>query len=144
MVQVIGDVKTQKASGAAFEEAVRGKNSLTPQQQLVALIKNQLDQVNSTLDEQKQPPNDYFRSSAVLNLLLGNLRAEYHSITTRSKEQGTHSLFGQLVALEIKAIEHCVSSGCITQAKSLLNEIQEWVRPTACTQRARTRVYAYA
>ena len=110
------------ACGAVFDAVAKPVvNFMAPQERLHALVNEQLIYADQALNARELPPADFFKSSAILQELskgLKKVRSEENAAT------GGHSLFSQLISLELEVIDPCVRSGCISQADKIVDALK--------------------
>lgn len=98
-----------------------GRKRLSPQSRLSRLVRSKVRQIENTLRDNEDRPTPYFWSRTVLSELSRELKKSHHNQTKGYKR---YTLFGQLIANEIAAINRCVEGCCKNQADKLYEDLK--------------------
>tara|TARA_B100000508_G_scaffold132446_1_gene121396 strand:+ start:1024 stop:1488 length:465 start_codon:yes stop_codon:yes gene_type:complete len=100
--------------------AMQNRNDKTPQGRLEFIVAQALFRIDAEVGKRESPPHEFFKSAVVLEELRGAL-SDYRS--AQMKKEG-YTVFTQLIASEITAIDDCLSGSCIAKANSALEAYQ--------------------
>ena len=101
--------------------AMPARNDKTPQGRLEFIVAQSLFRIDAELEARKNPPHEDFKASVVLE----GLRDQLSDYQAGQMNREGYTVFTQLIANEIAAINDCVNGSCKVRAQGMLEAYQE-------------------